>query len=183
MFGPRAAVEAAKTARPADRPAFAAALAAGGEGAAVRIAVNGAAVVGKPGGAPAAADQPAGLKDVEWVALAVRPPPDESVTLLVQARTPEAARAVADALNGMLTQFGKNPQARAAVGDVGPVVQALRPETAGNQVSVRVGARAIEDVLAPAIIKAAAAEARQREEYRKNNPPAAPAGATQPTTR
>lgn len=192
VFGPRTAIDAGKAAKPADRPAFAAALAAGGEGAAVRVAVNGAAVVGPPAapgapsGAPAAADPPGGLKDVEWVSLAVRPPPDESISLVVQAKTPEGARAVADTLNGMLTQFGKNPLARAAVGDVGPIIQALRPETTGNRVAIRVGARAIEDVLAPAIIKAAATEARQRDEYRKNNPPTAADGggaATQPSVR
>jgi hypothetical protein len=184
VFGPRKAINQGKVAKPIDRPAFAQALAACGEGAAVRVAIYGAAVAGK---APAAAvaEQPAGLKDVEWVALAVSLPPDESASLIVQAKSPDAARAVADAFNEMLNRLGKNAQARAAVGDVGPIIEALHPETTDNRVTVRVGARAIEDVLAPAVVKAAAAEAKQREEYRRNSPPAGAAGAasTRPAAR
>lgn len=156
VLGPKKVVEAMKAGGVAAAPGagaqrFAAALAGGGN-ATLRVAISGSKLAGMP--LPVDPNDAQAIQGVEWISLSASAPPTHQARLTVQAKDAAAAKAVADLFTKGLGALQNNPDAAQALGDTKPLVRALTPQAAGNQVTITLDGRTIDTVLMPAMIKA-----------------------------
>lgn len=132
-----------------------------GEAAALRLVVD--AKVFQQFHGDAKPEDKAILESLVSLALSANVPPKTAFSLSVTAKDSAAAQKLADKFGGELSKGKSDPKAEEAMGKelTAKLYKALTPKVEGSTVTVALDTKTIEEVIVPAVAKAAAAEQKQ----------------------
>jgi len=155
MLGSKAALGE----KPQANAALAKALAQAGGGApaALRVALDLKSIPGMDSASP---EDKQLLQNVEAATLSVNVPPNTTFALSVQCKDADTAKKVAAKYTEKLNEGRNDPEAKKALGDTTALYNALSAKVQGTTVSVSLDTKQIEEIVLPAIAKAAAHESK-----------------------
>jgi hypothetical protein len=104
------------------------------------------------------------------VTLAVNVPPNTTFSLSVQCKDAQTAQKLAAKYGEKLNEGRNSPEAKKAIGDTTALYNALSAKVQGTTVSLHLDTKQIEEIILPAVAKAAAHEGKSE----------APKGAAKP---
>jgi hypothetical protein len=150
--GNRQALERARAIKPVDRPDLMKALDAGGDAPIAAAAAPSAdsrraleellpKLPQEVGGGPSTVV----TRGVVWANLALRPPPQASLKLVIQSKDPEAAKALGELVDGSVALLAKVATAQKVRG-MEPLFAALKPRPEGDQLVLTLDDSALRQV-------------------------------------